>query len=74
MRNRKARTKLGEKLLALRKKAMLKGMPLLGWDDVSKEVQRRRGKGTQHLFNKGSRPNKEKLCEGVGRGTTPHRI
>ena len=45
MRNRKVRTKLGEKLLALRKKAMSKGMTLLGWDDVSKEVQKRRSKG-----------------------------
>jgi hypothetical protein len=38
-----ARTKLGRKLLALRKKIIESGDPLLDWDEVDEEVATRRG-------------------------------
>jgi len=37
------RTELGEKLLAIRNKAIAKGMKLLTEDEVLEEVKRRRG-------------------------------
>lgn len=40
---RQARTPLGEKLLRIRERIVGSGAPLLGWDELEKEVADRRG-------------------------------
>lgn len=41
------RTALGARLLRLRKEIVRSGLPLLGWEDLDREVAERRGRGDE---------------------------
>jgi hypothetical protein len=38
-----ARTELGKRLWEIRKQAAASGQPLVGWDEIEKEIEGRRG-------------------------------
>jgi len=45
----RARTRLGKKLMAMRKRVAASGQPLLDWDEIRREVADRRGEANEQL-------------------------